>query len=78
MEQNDPSTEASPAGDSNGQLDNSEDNSPAAGEKALEEPAKTVEYPNGLHMFFIMLALVLSITLCALDQVRSGVTSLLR
>ncbi|KAH6868588.1 major facilitator superfamily domain-containing protein [Alternaria rosae] len=68
MEQNGPFTEASPAGDSNGQLDNSEDNSPAAGEKALEEPANTVEYPNGLHMFFIMLALVLSITLCALDQ----------
>ncbi|KAF5251706.1 hypothetical protein FANTH_3316 [Fusarium anthophilum] len=29
---------------------------------------KSVEYPKGLEMFFIMLALVLSITLCSLDQ----------
>lgn len=41
-------------------------------EKAPEEPPKPVaEYPKGLHVFFIMLALILSITLCSLDQVSS-------
>ncbi|KAF5583054.1 major facilitator (MFS1) transporter [Fusarium subglutinans] len=42
----------------------------ANGDKAkggLKEE-KSVEYPKGLEMFFIMLALVLSITLCSLDQ----------
>ncbi|KAG5764860.1 hypothetical protein H9Q72_007038 [Fusarium xylarioides] len=37
-------------------------------EKAVIEVVKPVEYPKGLEMFFIMLALVLSITLCSLDQ----------
>ncbi|KAI1049225.1 hypothetical protein LB506_005169 [Fusarium annulatum] len=37
-------------------------------EKASIEAEKPVEYPKGLEMFFIMLALVLSITLCSLDQ----------
>ncbi|KAI1028374.1 hypothetical protein LB503_002150 [Fusarium chuoi] len=37
-------------------------------EKAAVETEKPVEYPKGLEMFFIMLALVLSITLCSLDQ----------
>ncbi|KAF4438561.1 major facilitator (MFS1) transporter [Fusarium acutatum] len=37
-------------------------------EKAVMEAEKPVEYPKGLEMFFIMLALVLSITLCSLDQ----------
>ncbi|KAH7151222.1 major facilitator superfamily-domain-containing protein [Fusarium sp. MPI-SDFR-AT-0072] len=37
-------------------------------EKAVIEAEKPVEYPKGLEMFFIMLALVLSITLCSLDQ----------
>ncbi|KAI1044918.1 hypothetical protein LB505_014380 [Fusarium chuoi] len=37
-------------------------------EKAATEAEKPVEYPKGLEMFFIMLALVLSITLCSLDQ----------
>ncbi|KAI1024914.1 hypothetical protein LB504_009750 [Fusarium proliferatum] len=36
--------------------------------KAAVETGKSVEYPKGLEMFFIMLALVLSITLCSLDQ----------
>lgn len=40
-------------------------------EKAYIEAEKPVEYPKGLEMFFIMLALVLSITLCSLDQVSS-------
>lgn len=39
-------------------------------EKAPEEaPKPAVEYPKGLEVFFIMLALILSITLCSLDQV---------
>ncbi|KAG4281723.1 hypothetical protein FPRO06_10627 [Fusarium proliferatum] len=37
-------------------------------EKAAMEAEKPFEYPKGLEMFFIMLALVLSITLCSLDQ----------
>ncbi|KAF5638087.1 major facilitator (MFS1) transporter [Fusarium sp. NRRL 52700] len=37
-------------------------------EKSYVETEKPVEYPKGLEMFFIMLALVLSITLCSLDQ----------
>ncbi|SCV38487.1 related to major facilitator (MFS1) transporter [Fusarium fujikuroi] len=37
-------------------------------EKAAIEAEKPLEYPKGLEMFFIMLALVLSITLCSLDQ----------
>ncbi|QKX61430.1 uncharacterized protein TRUGW13939_08578 [Talaromyces rugulosus] len=45
-----------------------EDDGPATEEKGVEEPQKAVEYPKGLEMFFIMLALVLSITLCSLDQ----------
>ncbi|KAF5556293.1 HC-toxin efflux carrier TOXA [Fusarium napiforme] len=37
-------------------------------EKVVMEAEKPIEYPKGLEMFFIMLALVLSITLCSLDQ----------
>ncbi|KAM5386116.1 hypothetical protein ACJA88_002266 [Fusarium oxysporum] len=37
-------------------------------EKGVSEAGKPIEYPKGLEMFFIMLALVLSITLCSLDQ----------
>lgn len=48
-----------------------EDDVSATEEKAVEEPQKPVEYPKGIEMFFIMLALVLSITLCSLDQVSS-------
>jgi MFS transporter, DHA2 family, glioxin efflux transporter len=43
-------------------------------EKGMNEAEKPVEYPKGLEMFFIMLALVLSITLCSLDQVSSTVS----
>lgn len=42
-------------------------------EKAVIEAEKPLEYPKGLEMFFIMLALVLSITLCSLDQVISAI-----
>jgi hypothetical protein len=53
--------------------------------EGVEEPEITesdgpatevVEYPKGFEMFFIMLALVLSITLCSLDQVSSTAPSL--
>ncbi|EXA36520.1 hypothetical protein FOQG_11247 [Fusarium oxysporum f. sp. raphani 54005] len=37
-------------------------------EEGVSEAEKPIEYPKGLEMFFIMLALVLSITLCSLDQ----------
>jgi len=42
-------------------------------EKGVSEVEKPIEYPKGLEMFFIMLALVLSITLCSLDQVSSAI-----
>jgi hypothetical protein len=39
-------------------------------EKAADETPKPVgEYPKGIEALFIMAALVLSITLCSLDQV---------
>ncbi|KAF2031680.1 MFS general substrate transporter [Setomelanomma holmii] len=47
---------------------NSKDDGPATKKKGVDEPQKPVEYPKGFEMFFIMLALVLSITLCSLDQ----------
>jgi hypothetical protein len=54
-----------------------EDDGSATEEKAVEGPAKPLEYPKGLQMFFIMLAFVLTITLCALDQVTSTAASYL-
>jgi hypothetical protein len=75
VESNGPSTIASSTANGSGKLETPEDDSSATGEKATEEPAKAVEYPKGLQMFFIMLALLLSITLCALDQVSSAPTS---
>lgn len=53
----------------------SENDNSGTGEKTIQEPAKAVDYPKGLQMFFIMLALVLTITLVALDQVSSAITS---
>jgi hypothetical protein len=50
---------------------NGADDGPATEEKAADEPPKPVmEYPQGIEALFIMAALVLSITLCSLDQVR--------
>lgn len=48
---------------------NPEDDGPAVEEKGVDDAPKPVEYPKGIEMFFIMLALVLTITLCSLDQV---------
>jgi MFS transporter, DHA2 family, glioxin efflux transporter len=51
---------------------NDVDDGPATEEKAADEPPKPVmEYPKGIEALFIMAALVLSITLCSLDQVSS-------
>lgn len=75
VESNGPSTVASSTANGVDKLETPGDDSSATGEKAVEKPAKVVEYPKGLQMFFIMLALVLSITLCALDQVRSALRS---
>ncbi|KAJ2977175.1 hypothetical protein NQ176_g4522 [Zarea fungicola] len=48
---------------------NGVDDTLATEEKTVEEPPKpAMEYPKGLEAFFIMVALVLSITLCSLDQ----------
>ncbi|KGO58338.1 Major facilitator superfamily domain, general substrate transporter [Penicillium expansum] len=45
------------------------DDGPATEEKAVDEAPKPVmEYPKGMEAFFIMVALVLSITLSSLDQ----------
>jgi MFS transporter, DHA2 family, glioxin efflux transporter len=56
-----------------------EDDGLATGEKAVDEPqSPPVEYPKGIEMFFIMLALVLSITLCSLDQVSSTAPNFLQ
>ncbi len=46
---------------------NGVEDGPATEEKAADEPPKPV--PKGIEALFIMAALVLSITLCSLDQV---------
>ncbi|KAJ6142885.1 hypothetical protein N7471_002338 [Penicillium samsonianum] len=62
VESNRPSTMASSSV-------NGLDDGPATEEKAVDEPPKPVmEYPKGIEALFIMVALVLSITLCSLDQ----------
>lgn len=50
---------------------NGADDGPATEEKAVVEPKPVMEYPKGIEALFIMVALVLSITLCSLDQVSS-------
>lgn len=56
---------------------NGVDDTLATEEKTVEEPPKpAMEYPKGLEAFFIMVALVLSITLCSLDQVSSTTASM--
>lgn len=75
VESNELSTVASSTANGVEKSETPEDDGSATKEKAVEEPAKPVEYPKGLEMFFIMLALVLSITLCALDQVSSAAAS---
>jgi hypothetical protein len=67
---NEPSTMASSTANGVEKPEFPEDDSPAVEEKAVDEPQPPpVEYPRGIEMFFIMLALVLVITLISLDQV---------
>jgi hypothetical protein len=40
-------------------------------DKPMSTPQESVAYPKGIELLCIMLALVLSITLCSLDQVSS-------
>jgi hypothetical protein len=49
-----------------------ENDFPATGKKSAEKLQDPVAYPKGAEMLFVMLALVLSITLCSLDQVSSS------
>jgi hypothetical protein len=67
---NEPSTMASSTVNGVEKPEFPENDSPATEEKAVDEPQPLpVEYPKGIEMFFIMLALVLVITLLSLDQV---------
>ena len=69
VDSNEPSTVASSTANSVEKPETLEDDGPTTKEKGVDEPQKPIEYPKGVEMFFIMLALVLSITLCSLDQV---------
>lgn len=75
VESNEPSIVASSTTNGVEKPEIPEDDGPAIEEKGVDEPQKPVEYPKGVEMFFIMLALVLSITLCSLDQVSSTAPS---
>jgi hypothetical protein len=75
VQSNGQSTVASSTANGIDQLEIPGDDILATEEKASGEPVKAVEYPKGLQMFFIMLTLVLSITLCAMDQVRLAAKS---
>jgi hypothetical protein len=76
VESNEPSVVASSIANGVEKLHIPEGDGPSTAEKGVEEPQNAVEYPKGLEMFFIMLALVLSITLCSLDQVSPTAPSL--
>jgi hypothetical protein len=52
----------------NGSVDCEKD-AKATEESSVQEPQIIVTYPKGVEILSIMLALVLSITLCSLDQV---------
>jgi hypothetical protein len=75
VESNEPSIVASSTANGVEKPEIPEADGPATKEKGVDEPQKPVEYPKGVEMFFIMLALVLSITLCSLDQVSSTAPS---
>jgi hypothetical protein len=75
VESNEPSIVASSTANGVEKPEIPDDDGPATKEKDVDEPEKSVEYPKGVEMFFIMLALVLSITLCSLDQASSTVPS---
>ena len=75
VESNEPSTVASSTVNGVEKPEFPEDDGPATEEQAVDELQEPVEYPNGVEVLFIMLALVLSITLISLDQVSSTTPS---
>jgi len=75
VESNEPSTVASSTVNGVEKSEFPEDDGPATEEQAVDELQEPVEYPNGVEVLFIMLALVLSITLISLDQVSSTTPS---
>jgi hypothetical protein len=77
VESTDPSTETSSVlntvDEKPEQLQDQDDGPATPDEKAVDEeeaPKDMPSYPKGMEVFFIMLALVLSIMLVSLDQVR--------
>lgn len=50
--------------------DSHDENSLPCKVQDTEVPQKTAEYPKGIALFFVMLALMLSVILISLDQVR--------
>jgi hypothetical protein len=75
VESNEPSIVASSTVNGGEKPGIPEDDGPATKEKGVNEPQKPVAYPKGVEAFFIMLALVLSISLMSLDQVSSTAPS---
>ena len=71
VESNESSVLASSTADSVEEPEILEDDGASTEEKGVDKPQPPVEYPKGIEMFFIMLALVVSIILCSLDQVSS-------
>ncbi|KAK6066039.1 major facilitator superfamily transporter [Seiridium cupressi] len=68
VESNEPSTMTSSTVNGVKKPEFPEGHDPATKETAVDEPQPPVEYPKGIEVLFIMLALVLSITLISLDQ----------
>ncbi|KAK9784948.1 putative MFS general substrate transporter [Seiridium cardinale] len=68
VESNEPSTMTSSTVNGAEKPEFPGDHDPATKETAVDEPQPAVEYPKGIEVLFIMLALVLSITLISLDQ----------
>ncbi|KAL1599453.1 hypothetical protein SLS60_007256 [Paraconiothyrium brasiliense] len=68
VESNESSTVASSTANGVEKRETPDEEGSATEEKGVDDSKKPDEYPKGFEMFFIMLALVLSITLCSLDQ----------
>jgi hypothetical protein len=69
-----PSCAASSIVDDKEKLECSEQDRPVAEEKPAEKSEETVTYAKGAEAVFVMLALLLSITLCSLDQVSPAIS----
>lgn len=74
IESNEPSIVASSTANDVENSEIREGDGLATEEKGVNGPQKSADYPQGIEMFFIMLALVLSITLMSLDQVSPTAT----